>query len=146
MADFDKQNEIILTKKLILRTDKNFIINFVSKSFRDFTFLKNQIILLKPFEEIIYYNVPKIFLKEIFSLLKRDGKIFTALTYKMGNGFYFWANTHINGVDKYGNFTEDSNLIESYIFCLEPISEIDKEFYIKKFQNLKTKNPIYLKH
>ena len=139
------QNEILLTKKLILRTDKNFMINFVSKSFRDFTYMTNHSLVSKSFEDILYFFVPKIVLEEMYKNLKKNFLFFHPMIFKMENGFYFWADVEVYAINKSGNFTKKTNEVDGYLFFLKELNSIDKQHYINKFQDLKMKEILHLK-
>ena len=147
-------------RALVTRTDKNGIITFASKAYRDMTCFSKEELIGRSHSVVRHPFMPKTVFKEMWYAIK-NGKHFSGLVMNLRkDGKYYWVEVKIDAIDKEGNIVSSlatvgertekryNNEIEGFVAIRrEPnrneINETIKYYKYLKKEELKKK--IFLK-
>ena len=122
-------DEGIDARALITRTDKNGIITFASKAYRDMTKYSKDELIGKSHSIVRHPDMPEAAFKEMWDTILNGRRWIGLVKNLRKDGKYYWVIVKIDPIDKDGNVVEEPEKIAGFLAIRREPSRDD----IKKF-------------
>jgi len=124
------EEEGLDARALVTRTDKNGIITFASKAYRDMTKYSKDELIGAPHSIVRHPFMPEAAFKDMWDTIEK-GEHWNGLVMNLRkDGKHYWVDVHVDAIDSNGNVVTDPNKIAGYVAIRrEPSREEIEEAY-----------------
>jgi len=109
------EEEGLDARALVTRTDKNGIITFASKAYRDMTKYSKDELIGSPHSIVRHPFMPEAAFKDMWDTIERGEHWHGLVMNLRKDGKHYWVDVHVDPIDKNGNITNIPGKIAGYI-------------------------------